>query len=237
MLLAEPRRRPLPAIPAGRIAAPVLGVTGEAAEDVLGEEPGATVEVGEVQPGRPPVATLPAAAGAGRAGRAGRVGAAADESPSATALSPFSSHGPAAGGGIVPGVAAPGAALTAVPGNAAAVVGGSAIAAARVAVEAARLVRERPGATPRELRAALIGAAEPDPRLPARGAGAGALRRAAAGRRRQRPHEARRPRRPVRRHAHVRPRRPDQPRRRRAVARARPAARRRHQRRRSPASA
>src|SRR5215207_5722241 len=31
VLLAEPRSRPLPSIPAGRIAAPVLGVTGEAA--------------------------------------------------------------------------------------------------------------------------------------------------------------------------------------------------------------
>ena len=40
VLLAEPRDRPLPAIPAGRIAAPVLGVTGPAAEAVLGEDPG-----------------------------------------------------------------------------------------------------------------------------------------------------------------------------------------------------
>jgi hypothetical protein len=180
VLLAEPRRRPLPAIPAGRVAAPVLGVTGEAAADVLGEEPGATVEVGDVRPGRPPAATLPAAAAPDDpGGSGGAAAAAADESPSATVLSPFSSRGPAAGGGVVPGLAAPGAALTAVPGNAAAVVGGSAIAAARVAVEAARLARERPGATPRELRAALTGAADPDPRLPARGAGAGALRRVA----------------------------------------------------------
>ncbi len=58
VLLAEPRDRPLPAIPAGRIAAPVLGVTGEAAEAVLGEEAGAEVEVGDVEPGRPPVSTL-----------------------------------------------------------------------------------------------------------------------------------------------------------------------------------
>jgi hypothetical protein len=198
VLLADPRRRPLPAIPAGRIAAPVLGVTGAAAEDVLDEDPDATVEVGEVTAGRPPVAALPSIGGAGaaRGGEAGEAGDAGSgggaggargeageggggaeaESLSATALSPFSSHGPGAGGGVAPGLVAPGAALTAVPGNAAAVVGGSAIAAARAAVEAAQLVRRRPGATPRQLRDALIGAAEPDPRLPARGAGAGVLR-------------------------------------------------------------
>ncbi|HKH18767.1 MAG TPA: S8 family serine peptidase [Solirubrobacteraceae bacterium] len=172
VLLAEPRRRPLPAIPAGRIAAPVLGVTGDAAEGVLEEEAGAEVAVGDVEPGRPPIATLPpqGAPGGGEAG-------AAAEALSGAALSPFSSRGPAAGGGVAPGLAAPGAALTAVPGNASAIVGGSAVAAARTAIEAARLVRERPDTTPRELRAALVGAADPDPRLPARGAGAGALRR------------------------------------------------------------
>ena len=134
VLLADPRRRPLPAIPAGRIAAPVLGVTGEAAAAVLEEDAGAEVEVGDVEPGRPPAATLPPDSGGGAA-----------ESSSGAALSPFSSRGPAAGGGIAPALAAPGAALTAVPGDASAVVGGSAIAAARTAVEAARLVRERPG--------------------------------------------------------------------------------------------
>jgi len=170
VLLADPRRRPLPAIPAGRIAAPVLGVTGEAAEAVLDEDADAEVEVGDVEAGRPPAATLPPGAGGGDAA----------ESPSGRALSPFSSRGPAAAGGIAPALAAPGAALTAVPGNASAVVGGSAVAAARTAIEAARLVRERPDATPRELREALVGAAEPDPGLPARGAGAGALRRPAA---------------------------------------------------------
>jgi len=225
VLLAEPRRRPLPAIPAGRIAAPVLGVTGAAARAVLDEDPGAEVEVGDVEPGRPPAATLPsgtagsgggdagaggeagsgggdagaggeAGSGGGDAGAGGEAGSAgadegtageagsaaggagaAAEALSSATLSPFSSRGPPAGGGTAPGLAAPGAALTAVPGNAAAVVGGSSVAAARVAIEAARLVRERPGATPRELREALIGAAEPDPRLPVRGAGAGALRR------------------------------------------------------------
>ena len=164
VLLADPRDRPLPAIPAGRIAAPVLGVTGRGrARPCSSEDAGATVEVGDVEAGSPPIARLPAPA----------AGAAA-ESPSATALSPFSSRGPAAGGGVKPDVAAPGAALTAVPGNAGAVVGGSAIAAARAAIEAARLARERPDAAPRELRAALVAGADPDPRLPARGAGAGA---------------------------------------------------------------
>ena len=180
VLLAEPRSRPLPSIPAGRIAAPVLGVTGEAAAAVLDEDAGAEVQVGDVEPGSPPRATPPAAA-TGSAGSPGPAAAAdaASESLSATTLSPFSSSGPAAGGGIAPALAAPGAALTAVPGNAAAVVGGSAVAAARTAIEAARLVRERPDASPRELREALVGAAQPDPRLPTRGAGAGALRRPA----------------------------------------------------------
>jgi hypothetical protein len=177
VLLAEPRRRPLPAIPAGRVAAPVMGVTGEAAEDVLEEAAGASVELGEIVPGRPPLTTLQSTSGG--SDEATGSGEAAAESLSATALSPFSSHGPAAAGGIAPDLAAPGAALTAVPGNAAAVVGGSAVAAARTAVEAAQLVRDRPTATPRELRAALAGAAEPDPRLPARGAGSGSLRRPA----------------------------------------------------------
>jgi hypothetical protein len=194
ILLADPRDRPLPSIPAGRIAAPVLGVTGAAADAVLAEAPGATVEVGEVEPGSPPIATLPppvaegggegtaeadgdpSGGGDGAQGDADPGGGAAAESLAANALSPFSSRGPAAGGDPKPDLAAPGAALTAIPGNEGAIVGGTAVAAARAAVEAARLVRERPNASPRELRAALIAGAEPDPQLPARGAGAGAVR-------------------------------------------------------------
>jgi hypothetical protein len=209
VLLADPRNRPLPAIPAGRIAAPVLGVTGKAAEDVLDEEPGASVEVGDVEPGSPPIARLPAPApatgamggdanaggddaaggdedaGGGSGGVGGgdenapsddADGGAAAESLSASAVSPFSSRGPAAGGGMKPDVAAPGAALTAVPGNGGAVVGGTAVAAARAAIEVAQLVRDRPSASPRELRDALIGGAEPDPEVSARGAGAGVVR-------------------------------------------------------------
>jgi hypothetical protein len=178
VLLADPRNRPLPAIPAGRVAAPVLGVTGKAAEDVLDEEEGATVEVGDVEAGSPPIARLPApaAGGAGNSGGGAESAGAAAESLSATTLSPFSSRGPAAAGGVKPDVAAPGAALTAIPGNGGAVVGGTGVAAARAAIEAARLGRDRPNASPRELRAALIAGAEPDPQLPARGAGAGAVR-------------------------------------------------------------
>src|SRR5215218_2507400 len=76
VLLAEPRSRPLPAIPAGRIAAPVLGVTGAAAEAVLAEDAGAEAEVGDVEPGRPPTATLsaPAAGSAASSGSSGSSG-------------------------------------------------------------------------------------------------------------------------------------------------------------------
>jgi Subtilase family len=201
VLLADPRDRPLPAIPAGRVAVPVLGATGPAAADVLDEEAGATVEVGDVEPGSPPIARLPAsvsgtpgrdeagadeaagnetgadeAGGDAAAGSSDSSGGAAAESGTTTSLSPFSSRGPAAAGGVKPDVAAPGAALTAIPGNGGAVVGGSAVAAARAAIEAARLARERPSASPRELRAALIAGAEPDARLTTRGAGAGLVR-------------------------------------------------------------
>ena len=49
VVLADPRERPLPALPAGRAAAPVIGVTGEAADDVLALEPGSEVRFGEVE--------------------------------------------------------------------------------------------------------------------------------------------------------------------------------------------
>ena len=159
VLLAEPRDRPLPSIPAGRVVAPVLGVTGAAARDVLDEKDGATVDVGDVEPGTPPLARL------------------SEESATAISLSPFSSRGPAAAGDVKPDLAAPGAALTAIPGNGGAVVGGTAIAAARAAVEAAQLVRERPSASPRRAarRADRRGGAGPAAAGPRRG-----RRRAAA---------------------------------------------------------
>jgi hypothetical protein len=162
VLLAEPRpRRPLPALPGGRLGIPVAGVTGAGARIALAARPGTQVDVGEAQPAQVPG---PAAAG--------------DAAP---ALSPFSSRGPAANGALKPDLAAPGAALTAVPGRGGAVVGGSAIAAAEVAVEAARLARLRPDAAPGQLRAGLLAAAQGDPAPPVRGAGAGVLRAPPAG--------------------------------------------------------
>jgi hypothetical protein len=206
VLLAEPRRRrPLPAMPAGRFGIPVLGVTGAAAGAVLAASDGQEVDVGEPRPGR----TIPA-----------------PPSDAPLAVSPFSSRGPAASGTLKPDLAAPGAVLTAIPGGGAktiegagaegggfegagaqgggtegaggegggtggaagesgggggagAVVGGTAIAAAAVAVEAARLARARPDATPAQLRASLMAAAQGAG--PVRGAGAGVLRAPAAG--------------------------------------------------------
>ena len=156
VLLAEPRAdRPLPALPAGRVAVPVLGVTGAAAAAVMEENEGAAVTLGRVVAG----AARPAGA---------------------ATLSPFSSRGPTAAGSPKPDLAAPGAALTALAGGGGAVAGGTAVAAARVALAAAQLVRERPDATPEELRRALAGGAEPLASLPARGAGAGLVRVPAA---------------------------------------------------------
>jgi hypothetical protein len=150
VLLAEPRARPLPAPPAGRIAVPVLGVTGAAAEAVLAEPAGAEATFGPARAGRPPAATAEAAT----------------ESEAAASVAPFSSRGPRGRGALKPDLAAPGSALTAVPGGGAAVVGGSAVAAARAALAVARLARERPSASPRELREALSRAARPDRALP-----------------------------------------------------------------------
>ncbi|HYI20801.1 MAG TPA: S8 family serine peptidase [Solirubrobacteraceae bacterium] len=162
VLLAEPRAdRPLPSLPAGRVAVPVLGVTGAAAAEVLEEDAGAAVGLG------------PAVAGAVRA--SGPAAPAGD-----AGLSPFSSRGPTAAGSAKPDVAAPGAARTALAGGGGAVAAGTAVAAAHVALAAAQLVRERPSATPQELRRALAGGAEPLARLPARGAGAGLVRVPAA---------------------------------------------------------
>ncbi|HZB76905.1 MAG TPA: S8 family serine peptidase, partial [Solirubrobacteraceae bacterium] len=159
VLLAEPRAdRPLAAIPAGRVAVPVLGVTGDAAAAVLEEEAGARVTLGPV--------AAPAGTGGDRSG----------DRAAARALSPFSSRGPTAAGRPKPELAAAGAARTALARGGGAVAGGTAIAAANVALAAAQLVRERPSATFEELRRTLAGGAAPDARLPARGAGAGLVR-------------------------------------------------------------
>ena len=49
VLLADPAERPLPALSAGRAAAPVIGVTGETAEDVLELKPGTEISFGETE--------------------------------------------------------------------------------------------------------------------------------------------------------------------------------------------
>ena len=150
VLLADPRPdRPLPAIPAGRVTVPVLGVTGEAAEAVLDEDAGAAVTIGAVAPG---------------------------SAGGAATLSPFSSRGPSAAGSPKPDVAAPGAAATALAGGGGTIAGGTAVAAANAALAAAQLIRERPSATPGELHRALVAGAAPEAALPARGAGAGRVR-------------------------------------------------------------
>lgn len=174
VILAEPRARPLPAMPAGRIGVPVLGLTGEPATAALDG------------PRRVRLT----------AGRA--IAAAAPRPDGPPAVSPFSSHGPApaprvdpdaassgsqaaapAGALVVkPDLVAPGAARTALAGGGGVVVGGTAIAAARVAAAAAQLARERPAASVAQLRDALRAAADPgDGDLSVRAAGAGRLRR------------------------------------------------------------
>jgi hypothetical protein len=151
VVLAEPRDRTLPAMAAGRAGAPVIGVTGAGARAVLALRPGTAIGFGAV----------------GRGPRS--------DAPEAPRVSPFTSAGPSAAGRAKPELAAPGSALTLVPGGGGAVVGGTAIAAARVAVAAARLARAHPELSPAELSARLIAAADPAG-LPVERAGAGALR-------------------------------------------------------------
>ncbi|MDA0142518.1 S8 family serine peptidase, partial [Solirubrobacter deserti] len=142
VLLAQPIDDPLPSLPAGRAAAPVIGVTGEAAEDLLELDPGTTVSFGA--PTRGPKG----------------------EAQTRNA-STFTAQGPSAGGLPKPDLAADGSALT-ISG----VTGGTAVAAAHVAIEAARLARARPELSPQQLRATLIAAAQPNDLPPDRaGAG------------------------------------------------------------------
>ena len=132
VLLAEPRpRRVLPLMPAGRVAAPVVGLTGDAATAALEAKRGAAVRFGRVSLER-------------ARGRAPRGPA------------PFSSRGPAFDGTPKPDMLAAGAAVAPLPGRGAALVAGTAVAAARVAVRAARLARERPAETAAGLREALV---------------------------------------------------------------------------------
>jgi hypothetical protein len=127
----------------------VIGVTGDAADDVLALEPGSEVRLGEVERAPQPDAPLQ--------------------------VSPNTAQGPSAGGLPKPDLASPGSALTVGPGGRAVVAGGTAIAAARVAAFAADLAHQRPDLSPAQLRATLIAQAAPAG-LPADRAGAGDAR-------------------------------------------------------------
>ncbi len=150
VLLADTRDRPLPAIAAGRGAAPVVGVTGDAAGKLLAKKAGVGVRLGATTRGP------------------------ASDAGAQPQVDPFSAQGPSAGGLPKPELAAPGSALTVGITGQAVVAGGTAIAAARVAAAAARLARQRPDLAPAQLRAALIAGADPA-NLPVQRAGAGAL--------------------------------------------------------------
>ena len=143
VLLADPRDRPLPMLPAGRAATPVVGVTGEAAKAALEAKAGAKVAFGKV--------TVAAATkgGGGASGGSGAVGGGSAGGGAGPA--PFSSRGPAYDGSPKPDALAEGAAVTSQG-----LVTGTAVAAARVAVRAARLSRQRPSDTPAGLRQALV---------------------------------------------------------------------------------
>ena len=145
VLLAEPRRRrPLPLMPAGRVAAPVVGLTGAAASAALAAKRGASVKFGRVSLER-----------ARRAG-GGAAGGGAAAGGAASAPAPFSSRGPAFDGTPKPDLLAPGAAVAPLPGGGSALVAGTAVAAAQVAVRAARLARARPAETAAGLREGLV---------------------------------------------------------------------------------
>ncbi|HYI18249.1 MAG TPA: S8 family serine peptidase [Solirubrobacteraceae bacterium] len=139
VLLADPRDRPLPMLPAGRAAAPVIGLTGAAAKAALAAPKDARVRFGKVTVDRP----KPGGAAASAAGTP----------------APFSSRGPAFDGTPKPDALAAGAAVTDVG-----LVAGTAVAAARVAVRAARLARQRPAETPAGLRSALAPRQAPEAR-------------------------------------------------------------------------
>jgi hypothetical protein len=117
------------------VPAAVVGLTGAAAQAALKAKPGAKVSFGRV--------TVPAksAAGGGSAG-------------GSAAPAPFSSRGPSFDGLPKPDLLADGAAVT--PEG---LVTGTAVAAARVAVRAARLARQRPAETPAGIKEALVPAA------------------------------------------------------------------------------
>ena len=152
VLLADPSDdRPLPAISAGRAAAPVIGITGDAAEKVLEAKPGTEVRFGPTErTEQPDVLTK-------------------------LRPSPNSAQGPSAGGLPKPDLASPASQVTARAGGGAAVAGGSAVAAASAAAVAIKLARTRPELSPAQLRAVLINAAVPAGLAPDR-TGAGLLK-------------------------------------------------------------
>jgi hypothetical protein len=168
VLLADSRDRPLPMLPAGRSAAPVIGLTGAAAKAALKTKPGAKVTFGRVTAGTAKGAGGTSGGSTGGASGGGSTGGASGGGSSGAAAgpAPFSSHGPAFDGSPKPDVLAEGAAVTP-----AGLVVGTAVAAARVAVRAAQLARRRPAETPVGLRQALVppSSAEADgaPRSPA----------------------------------------------------------------------
>ena len=152
VLLADPADdRPLPAISAGRAAVPVIGITGDAAGQVLAAKPGTEVRFGPTQRAEQP------------------------DVLEKLRPSPNASQGPSAGGLPKPDLASPASQVTTRAGGGAAVAGGSGIAAASAAAVAIELARTRPDLSPAQLRAALIGGAVPAG-LPPDRTGAGLLK-------------------------------------------------------------
>jgi hypothetical protein len=148
VVLAQPEDAPLPAISAGRAAAPVIGVTGEPATKLLQTKPDTAIAF--KAPERGPTS----------------------DAPPTTKISPSTSQGPTAGGLPKPDLAAAGSALSVGQDGRTVVVGGTAVAAARVAALASRLAEKRPDLTPRQIRAQLIAAGKPGDLAPDRtGAG------------------------------------------------------------------
>jgi subtilase family protein len=156
VVIAKPGETPLPAISAGRSATPVIGVTGDAATDLLAAEPDTDIAFGDTERGP------------------------ASDAPAAARISPNTAQGPTAGGLPKPDLAATGSALSVGAGGKTVLIGGSAVAAARVAAQAAALVSKRPDLTPAQLRATLIAAGRPHD-LPPDRTGAGELSTSTTG--------------------------------------------------------
>jgi hypothetical protein len=137
VVIAKPGDTPLPAISAGRAAAPVIGVTGDPAETLLKTKPDTSISFGATERGP------------------------TSDAPEQPRISPSTAQGPTAGGLPKPDLAAKGSALSVGVDGRTVVVGGTAVAAARVAADAAELVSTRPDLSPAQLRAQLIAAGKP----------------------------------------------------------------------------